>query len=159
MRSGAATGVPRTIAPRFSGTAAEICRVRPVAPPRIGPQQSSGATILSRCSAAEGEPALDGAAGGGPLPLVQQEVELAAKVALRNPTRFEGAPLERVLERDLRDAPEPEARLDGALDRFGLAQRQRDPELGQQAPHRPVERLPRPRAALADDPVRRQQVR
>ena len=85
-------------------------------------------------------------------------MELAAEVAVRDATGFERAALERVLERDPRDAAEPEAGLDRPLDRLGLAERERHPELGEEAAHRAVERLPRAGAALAHDPVRGQQI-
>src|SRR5262245_54543998 len=114
--------------------------------------------LLRECASAsdpgpaELHPPLDGRAPV--LLLVKQEEESAAKIPVRDPTSLGAAAPEFGLETEARDATQPEAGLDGALERLGVLQGQRDVEVGKQAAHGPVESLPGARASLPHDPGR-----
>ena len=71
---------------------------------------------------------------------------------MRHRERHQAPAIERIDQRDLRQATEPQSRLHRTLDGLGMLQLQLDIQIGQQPMHSPVKVLPRARALLTDNP-------
>src|SRR6185295_2032058 len=121
-----------------------------------GPGPRSARRRLVALTPAEPQPALH--AGPPVLVAVQQEEEPPPEVPLRDTARPQAAVGERVRDRDAGHAADAEAGGHRPLDRLGVLQREADAQLGQEAAHRAIERLARPRALLAHDPDRPAQI-